>query len=48
MPKFEKLADQHYKLISSEGGQDTSTSAYKISGHSLQEMTRNPKFNLFH
>ena len=33
VPKFEKSTDRDYKLMSSEGGQDTS--ACKISGHSL-------------
>ena len=37
-PKLEKSPDRNYKLISSEGGQDTV--AYHISGHSLNGFSR--------
>ena len=38
VPKLEKSTDRNYKLISSEGGQDTSE--YKISAHSLHAFAR--------
>ena len=38
VPKLEEATDHNYKLISSEGGQDTS--AHKISAHSLHAFSR--------
>ena len=38
VPKLEKATDRKHKLISSEGGQNTS--AYKISAHSLHVFSR--------
>ena len=38
VPKLQKSTDRNYKLISAEGGQDTS--AYQISAHSLHAFSR--------
>ena len=38
VPQLEIATDRNHKLISSEGGQDTS--AYKISAHSLHALFR--------
>ena len=49
MPKIETSTDRNYKLISSEGGQDTL--ACKISAHSLHAFSGKPepsKFDPFH
>ena len=46
VPKFEKSTDQDHKLISLEGGQETS--AYKIiSGHSFDAFSRNARNHKF-